>query len=82
MSVVSNQKPELSPHIGDRLWNYVTEPSEFHEYTTELFELIQSGKLDIAIHDEYPFTTEGIRQTQIDITGRGTSGKLVVKVAP
>lgn len=62
--------------------NYVTEPSEFHQYASELFELVNSGQLDIAVHAEYPLTTEGIRQTQIDITGRGTSGKLVVKVAP
>ncbi|CEL53413.1 NADPH2:quinone reductase [Rhizoctonia solani AG-1 IB] len=62
------------------LFNYITEPAEFHEYTVELFDLIKNGKLDFAVHSEYPFTTEGIRQTQTDITGRGTSGKLVVKI--
>ncbi|CAE6422720.1 unnamed protein product [Rhizoctonia solani] len=61
--------------------NYLTEPSEFHQYSSELLELINGGKLNIAIHAEYPLTTEGIRQSQIDITGRGTSGKLLVKVA-
>ncbi|KAH7338609.1 NAD-P-binding protein [Rhizoctonia solani] len=60
--------------------NYLTEPSEFHQYSLELLDLIKSGKLNIAIHAEYPFTTEGIRQSQIDITGRGTSGKLLIKV--
>ncbi|KAF8750507.1 hypothetical protein RHS01_09267 [Rhizoctonia solani] len=61
--------------------NYLTEPAEFHQYSSELLELIKDGKLNIAIHAEYPFTTEGIRQTQIDISGRGTSGKLLVKVS-
>ncbi|CAE7231099.1 unnamed protein product [Rhizoctonia solani] len=61
--------------------NYLVEPSEFHEYSVELLELIKSGKLNIAIHAEYPLTTDGIRQSQVDITGRGTSGKLLVKVA-
>ncbi|CEL63635.1 hypothetical protein RSOLAG1IB_10913 [Rhizoctonia solani AG-1 IB] len=61
--------------------NYLTEPAEFHQYSSELLELIKSGKLNIAVHAEYPFTTEGIRQTQIDITGRGTSGKLLVKIS-
>jgi len=61
--------------------NYITEPAEFHQYSSELLDLVKSGKLDIAVHGDYPFTTEGIRQTQIDITGRGTSGKLVVKVS-
>ncbi|KAB5590501.1 NADPH2:quinone reductase [Ceratobasidium theobromae] len=60
------------------VWGYITEPAEFHQYASELFELIGAGKLDIAVHAEYPLTTEGIRQTQIDITSRGTSGKLVV----
>ncbi|ELU38041.1 zinc-binding dehydrogenase domain-containing protein [Rhizoctonia solani AG-1 IA] len=57
-----------------RVGNYLTEPAEFHQYSSELLELIKDGKLNIAIHAEYPFTTEGIRQTQIDISGRGTSG--------
>ncbi|KAB5590502.1 NADPH-dependent quinone oxidoreductase [Ceratobasidium theobromae] len=61
--------------------NYITEPAEFHQYSSELFELVRSGKLGVAVHGEYPLSTEGIRQTQIDITGRGTSGKLLVKVA-
>ncbi|CAE6501326.1 unnamed protein product [Rhizoctonia solani] len=60
--------------------NYLTEPSEFHQYSLELLDLIKSGKLNIAVHAEYPLTTKGIRQSQIDITGRGTSGKLLVKV--
>ncbi|CAE6512613.1 unnamed protein product [Rhizoctonia solani] len=61
--------------------NYITEPAEFHEYATELFDLIKNGKLDFSVHDEYPFTTEGMRKTHTDITGRGTSGKLIVKIA-
>ncbi|KAG8739821.1 hypothetical protein FRC10_005082 [Ceratobasidium sp. 414] len=61
--------------------NYTTEPAEFHHYSSELLNLIKDGKLDIAVHAEYSLTTEGVRQTQIDITGRGTSGKLVIKVA-
>ncbi|CAE7168832.1 unnamed protein product [Rhizoctonia solani] len=61
--------------------NYITEASEFHHYASELFDIVKSGKLACAVHGEYPFTTEGMRQTHKDITGRGTSGKLVVKIA-
>lgn len=61
--------------------NYLVEPAEFHQYACELLDLIKSGKLNIAVHAEYPFTTEGVRQTHTDITGRGTSGKLIVKIA-
>ncbi|EUC53519.1 NADPH-dependent quinone oxidoreductase [Rhizoctonia solani AG-3 Rhs1AP] len=61
--------------------NYVTDATEFHQYANELFDLIKNGKLACAVHAEYPFSTEGMRQTHLDITGRGTSGKLVVKMA-
>ncbi|KAG8785468.1 hypothetical protein FRC12_017537 [Ceratobasidium sp. 428] len=61
--------------------NYTTEPAEFHHYASTLLKLIKDGKLDIAVHAEYPFTTEGVRQTHTDITGRGTSGKLVIKIS-
>ncbi|KAG9120919.1 hypothetical protein FRC07_003346 [Ceratobasidium sp. 392] len=67
----------LRPVVG----NYLTEPAEFHHYGSRLVQLVKDGKLDIAVHAEYPFTTEGVRQTHVDITGRGTSGKLVIKVA-
>jgi NADPH2:quinone reductase len=55
-------------------------PKDFYGYCTELFELVRSGKLHVEIYKEYPFTTKGIRQTHIDIEGRGTSGKLLVKI--
>ncbi|KAG9090035.1 hypothetical protein FS749_000869, partial [Ceratobasidium sp. UAMH 11750] len=63
------------------VFNYLTEPAEFHHYSSKVLNLIKDGKLDTVVHDEYPLTTEGVRQTQIDLTGRGTSGKLLVKVA-
>ncbi|GAA6009436.1 hypothetical protein JCM10207_003779 [Rhodosporidiobolus poonsookiae] len=60
---------------------YVHTQEEFQTYATELFHLIEQGVLNLAVHGEYPLTTEGVRQTQIDITSRKTSGKLLVKVA-
>ncbi|GAA5857735.1 hypothetical protein JCM9279_006039 [Rhodotorula babjevae] len=60
---------------------YVHTRDEFQTYSTELFKLVQEGALKLAVHGEYELTTEGMRQTQIDITSRKTSGKLLVKVA-
>ncbi|GAA5889742.1 hypothetical protein JCM6882_004307 [Rhodosporidiobolus microsporus] len=60
---------------------YVHTQDEFQSYSTELFDLIKKGVLNLSVHGEYPLTTEGVRQTQIDITSRKTSGKLLVKVA-
>jgi NADPH2:quinone reductase len=34
-----------------------------------------------AVHKVYPFTAEGVAQTQIDMSSRGTTGKLLVHVS-
>jgi len=63
------------------LTNYIVTPEESAEYFGWLFELIDQGVLRFHVHEEYPFTAEGLRKAQTDITSRGTTGKLVVKVA-
>ncbi|BGP21016.1 hypothetical protein JCM10213_003220 [Rhodosporidiobolus nylandii] len=60
---------------------YVHTQSEYQTYAKELFALIQSGELKLAVHGEYPLSTEGVRDAQRDITSRKTSGKLLIKVA-
>lgn len=47
---------------------YVHTADEFKHYAAELFALVQDGKLKLSVHAEYPLTTEGIKQTQIDIS--------------
>ncbi|KAH8110683.1 NAD-binding protein [Phellopilus nigrolimitatus] len=61
--------------------NYIVTPEESYHYTTELYKLIENGTVKIKIHNEYPFTAEGAKQAQRDITGRSTTGKLVVKIS-
>ena len=61
--------------------NYLVTPDESYYYFTELVKLLQNGTIKVNLHKVYPFTAEGVRQTQIDITGRDTTGKLVVKVS-
>jgi NADPH:quinone reductase-like Zn-dependent oxidoreductase len=63
------------------LGNYVFTQEEYERYSDELFGLIAKGIVKIKIHEEYEFSVEGIRKAQEDITGRKTTGKLVVKVA-
>ncbi|SCV67091.1 BQ2448_5737 [Microbotryum intermedium] len=60
---------------------YVHTKQEFQSYSRELFGLLESGKLRLSVYQEFPLSTEGIRQAQIDIMGRKSSGKLLVKVA-
>lgn len=47
---------------------YVHTLEEFQSYSTELFKLIQKGDLKLSVHGEYPLTTEGIQQTQRDLS--------------
>jgi len=63
--------------------NYVYTPEEAAHYGRVLFELVEKEELKIKIYDEYPFTAEGVRQAQTDLTAAGgkTTGKLVIKVA-
>ena len=42
---------------------------------------VDSGKVKVNIHDEYEFSTEGMRKAFADIKSRKTTGKLVVKIA-
>lgn len=62
------------------LFNYVTTREERERYSSELFELVQSGKVKINVHGEYAFDTEGLRSAFADIKSRKTTGKLVVKI--
>jgi NADPH2:quinone reductase len=49
--------------------------------SSQLFELVAEGAVRFKIYGEYEFSAEGIRKSQEDITGRGTVGKLIVKIA-
>ncbi|KAH8921669.1 GroES-like protein [Atractiella rhizophila] len=60
---------------------YVHTREEYQYYADKVFKYIKDGVIKLNVHKEYPFTTEGIRATQTDITGRGTTGKLIVKIA-
>lgn len=66
----------LRPTVG----NYAQTPEELYYYTTELFDMIASGNLKIRVHKEYPFTAEGAKEAQKDLTGGKTTGKLLIKV--
>ncbi|KAG8991209.1 hypothetical protein FRB90_001436 [Tulasnella sp. 427] len=67
--------------IRPRLFGYITTPEEIRTYQDQYNNLIASGAVKPTIHKEYPFTAEGIKQSQIDLSSRGTVGKLIVKVA-
>ncbi|KAI0050622.1 NAD-P-binding protein [Auriscalpium vulgare] len=61
--------------------NWVTNVEERDRYSAELFKLVASGELKINIFQDYPFTAEGVRQAQSDLTTGKTTGKLLIKVA-
>lgn len=76
LKLVAKNLKVLRPTLN----NYIFTPEEFRQYSTEYFEFLKKG-VHVEIHKEYPFTAEGVRQSQIDITGRGTIGKLLINVA-
>ena len=62
--------------------NYITTPEESDLYTKELFDALTSGLFKVRICNVYPFTTEGAREAQSDLTTKGgsTIGKLLIKI--
>ena len=54
----------------------MTDPEVAEKYVAELFELVKSGKVKVAIHDTYPL--KDVARAHQDIESRKTVGKLVI----
>ncbi|KAG2025617.1 hypothetical protein GB937_002873 [Aspergillus fischeri] len=59
------------------LFGYIETREEFEFYVNELFNLLQSGQLKVRIHKVYPL--EQVQQAHIDLEGRKTTGKSLLK---
>lgn len=64
--------------LRPQLFGYIATKEEFTHYTTELFELIDSGKLNIKVHGVYPL--EDYPNATTEMEGRKTTGKLVLSI--
>ncbi|EIN04576.1 NAD(P)-binding protein [Punctularia strigosozonata HHB-11173 SS5] len=62
------------------LANYLVTPEETDFYGPKFFSHIADGSLKVNVFREYPFTAEGVRQSQLDLTGGKTTGKLLIKI--
>lgn len=60
------------------LFGYIATKEEKEQYTTELFELLRKGKLNVKIHEIYPL--QEVARAHDDLEGRKTTGKLLLKV--
>lgn len=63
------------------LANYVYTQEEFDQYSKELWDLLANKAIKLRVHGEYELSEEGVRKAQADLTGRATTGKLLVKIA-
>jgi NADPH:quinone reductase len=61
--------------------NYAVTPDEAYFYGTELFKQIKASVLRIDRSKMYPFTAEGMKQSQIDLTGGTSAIRSIVKIA-
>ncbi|KAI9376396.1 hypothetical protein BJX61DRAFT_538925 [Aspergillus egyptiacus] len=59
------------------LFGYIETREEFEYYVNELFNLLKSGQLKVKVHKVYPL--EEVAQAHIDLEGRKTTGKLLLK---
>ena len=65
------------------MFNYVTTPEEAYPYVKEVFDGLVSGLFKVRICSVYPFTVEGVRDAQTEITTPGgkLAGKILIKVS-
>ncbi|KAK6335437.1 NADPH:quinone reductase [Orbilia brochopaga] len=64
--------------LRPRVFAYVYTQEEFEYYSNELFKYVKAGQLKVNIHKTYAL--EDLSQAHRDIEGRGTTGKLVIKL--
>jgi NADPH2:quinone reductase len=57
---------------------YVVTREELEKYSSELFEFLTSGKVEVGIHKVYALSD--VASAHSDLEGRKTTGKLVLKV--
>ncbi|ROV93027.1 hypothetical protein VPNG_09411 [Cytospora leucostoma] len=65
--------------LRPRLHVYLTEREEFEQRSTELLDLVAKGIVKLDIGKEY--TLEEVGQAHDDLSGRKSTGKLIVKVS-
>ncbi|KAK4207430.1 hypothetical protein QBC37DRAFT_380109 [Rhypophila decipiens] len=61
------------------LFGYIVTREEFEAYANELFQLLTSGVLKTKIHRIYAL--KDVQQAHIDLEGRKTTGKLLLRIA-
>lgn len=60
---------------------YVLHPANGRDYGQELVKLLSGGEIKPVVSEEYPFTAEGVAQSQKDMAEGRSVGKLLIKVA-
>lgn len=60
------------------LVGYIATPEEWDKYTKELFGLIQTGKINIGVHNVYDL--KDVAKAHEDLEGSKTTGKLLLKI--
>ncbi|WYZ46078.1 hypothetical protein EsH8_IX_000303 [Colletotrichum jinshuiense] len=58
--------------------NYTATREELERYSAELFEMVTSGKVEVAIHKAYPL--QDVKTAHTDLESRNTTGKLLLKI--
>lgn len=61
-----------------QVYGYITQRHELERYAGELFDMVKSGKLNVAIHKVYPLAD--VAQAHKDIESRKTTGKLLLQI--
>ena len=62
---------------------YLVTPEEVDHYTNELWGALRDGIFKIRVAGQYPFTADGVREAQRELTTPGgkLAGKILIKIS-
>ena len=73
---IARLSPKNARLMRPTLFGYIVTREEFEGNTRELFEMVQSGKIDVRIHEVYPLSE--VKRATEDLQGRKSTGKLLL----
>jgi len=74
---IARLSPKNAKLLRPTLFNYIATREEFETYSNELFDFMIKNKIDVRVHEVYPLKEAA--RAQDDLTGRKTTGKLLLK---
>ncbi|KAF2459109.1 chaperonin 10-like protein [Lineolata rhizophorae] len=75
---ITRLSPKCLKLVRPQLYPYIATQDEFEGYVVQLFDMMLKNKINTNMHEIYPLAEAA--RAQVDLGGRKTTGKLLLKV--